>query len=56
VIERAVNDGEEGSQYWIHTNDPSTQAHAELMKRTIGKPVELAASGPVEIIREWKGG
>ena len=40
VIERAVNEGSEGSHFWIYTKDPSTQAFTDLMNRTLGKPSE----------------
>jgi len=45
--------GEGGESFWIYVKGPSTQAFTDLMKRTLGKPVEavkLAAqvdSGPI---------
>ena len=40
TIEVALNCGDEGSYYWIHTKDPSTQAFTALMDRSIDKPIE----------------
>lgn len=40
AIETALNSGDEGSYYWIHTKDPSTQAFSDLMNRALDKPKE----------------
>lgn len=41
-IEQALNakGAEEGKTYWIHTKDPDVQAAADILNRSIGKPVE----------------
>lgn len=40
AIETALNSGDEGAYYWIHTKDPSTQAFTDLMNRALDKPKE----------------
>jgi hypothetical protein len=40
AIETALNSGDEGSYYWIHTKDPSIQAFTDLMNRALDKPKE----------------
>lgn len=44
-IEAALNaeGAEEGKTFWIHSKDPDTQAAADLLNRTIGKPTEEIA-------------
>lgn len=54
MIQTALNAGEEGKYYWVHTQNPSTSAFADLMNRTYGKPPERhemtgADGGPIEI-------
>ena len=41
-IEQALNakGAEEVKTYWIHTKDPDVQAAADLLNRSIGKPIE----------------
>lgn len=39
-IEVALNSGDEGSYYWIHTKDPSTQAFTAIADRAIDRPTE----------------
>ena len=39
-IEIALSSGDEGKYYWTYTKDPSIQAFADLMNRTLDKPVE----------------
>ncbi len=56
-IELALNCGEEGSYYWIHTKDPSTQAFTALTDRAFDKPAEHvemtgADGGPLEV--KWQ--
>jgi len=40
MIEVALNAGDEGSYYWIHTKDPSTQAFTALTDRALDRPTE----------------
>jgi hypothetical protein len=40
VIDAALNEGEEGSYYWIYTKDPNVQAFTDLMNRALDKPAE----------------
>jgi len=53
TIERALNEGEEGSHFWIYTKDPSVQAFTDLMNRTIGKPAEHVDVGSGSIQIRW---
>src|SRR5215831_4254005 len=39
-IEAALNSGDEGKYYWTYTKDPSIEAFADLMNRTLDKPAE----------------
>lgn len=57
-IEVALNCGEEGSYYWIHTKDPSTQAFTAVADRAIDRPTEHHEhsgedGGPVEHVFRW---
>ena len=55
VIERSINEGGEGSYFWIYTKDPSTQAFTDLMNRTLGKPVDAVdLVGPSKIQICWR--
>jgi hypothetical protein len=56
LIEAALNSGEEGRYYWIHTKDPSVQAFTDLMNRALDKPAEqkqeidLNVSGELNLV------
>jgi hypothetical protein len=52
-IALALNMGEQGSYYWIHTKDPSIQAATLLLAYALDKPKEqmdVQVSGTVELI------
>lgn len=56
-IDRLLSEGEKDVDYWIFAKDPSVQAFAELLDRTLDqapKPVELTGAdrGPLEVT--WK--
>lgn len=56
-IERALNSGEEGRNYWIFTKDPSVQAFTDLLNRALDKPAEQVKvtggdGGPITIKHE----
>lgn len=56
-IDRLLSEGEKDTDYWIFAKDPSVQAFAELLDRTLDqapKPVELTGAdrGPLEVT--WK--
>jgi len=58
IVEALNADGaEQGSTFYIHTKDPSTQAYTDLMNRALDKPKEqeqdLNVSGALEIF--WRG-
>lgn len=53
AILTALNAGDEGKYYWIHTQNPNTAAYKELMDRTFGRNperVEITGKdgGPLE--------
>lgn len=56
AIETALNMGDEGKYYWIHTKDPSIQAFTDLMNRALDKPkeqpqeVDVNLKGEVELV------
>ena len=55
-IEQALNakGAEEGKTYWIHTKDPDVQAAADLLNRSIGKPIEeVQVDGTMKTVIEW---
>jgi hypothetical protein len=39
-IDRLLTTGEEGSDYWIFSKDPSVQAFTDIMNRALDKPKE----------------
>jgi hypothetical protein len=58
AIDIALTTGEEGKTYRFFTQQPNTQAFADLMNRTFGKPTERHEhtgedGGPIEV--KWKG-
>lgn len=58
IVEALNAEGaEQGSTFYIHTKDPSTQAYTDLMNRALDKPKEqeqdLNVSGNLEIF--WGG-
>ena len=56
-IEQALNapGAEEGKTFWIHTKDPDVQAAADLLNRSIGKPVEeIQAQVDGALVIKWQ--
>lgn len=59
VLALNADGAEEGSTFYIHTKDPSTQAYTDLMNRLLDKPAEQVKhtgedGGPVEHVFRWQ--
>ncbi len=56
LIAAALNAGEEGSYYWIFTQNPNTQAFAAIADRSIDKPsehVEMTGAEGGPLVVKW---